>query len=187
VAAVIARALLIAIALTIVARPAPVFGQAIAGSTLKAAFLYNFVKFVEWPREALADEAPLVLCVTGDLGVADALDEAVRGRAVDRHRLVVRRPKVDDSLRLCHVLYLSGVDGPNASLIVQRLAGAAVLTASDIDRFAQGGGVAHFFLEADRMRFAINLDAAQRARLKVSSKLLGLAKIVKDEAGASPH
>jgi uncharacterized protein DUF4154 len=184
--AALGRCIIIAATAALLTPASPAHAQAVAGSALKAAYLYNFAKFVEWPADSLPGEAPLLLCVSGDNGVADALEDAIRGRIVDGHRVVLRRVKLDDSVRVCHVLYVSSLTAHDAGLLVDRLAGVPVLTASDLDRFAEIGGVAHLFLDGNRMRFAINLESAQRARLKVSSKLLGLAKIVKDESNA-PH
>ena len=158
-----------------------VAAQTATAPELKAAFLYNFAKFVEWPADSMAAGAPLVLCVLGDGAVADALDETVKGRAIDGHPVTTRRVKVDGALRSCHVLYLSGVDAKGSHELLVGLGDSAVLTASDLDRFAQLGGVANFFVENGKMRFAVNLESAQRARLQLSSRLLGLAKIVKDD------
>jgi len=155
--------------------------QTATAPELKAAFLYNFAKFVEWPSESMPAGAPLVVCVLGDDAVADALEETVKGRVIDGHQVKAQRVKVDSPLRTCHVLYVSGMDAKRSIELLEGLADASVLTASDFDRFAQLGGVSNFFVENGRMRFAVNIESAQRARLQVSSKLLGLARIVKDE------
>jgi len=155
--------------------------QSATAPELKAAYLYNFAKFVEWPADSMAAGGPLVLCVLGDGAVADALDDAVKGRAIDGHPLTIRRVNPEGALRTCHVLYVSGVDAKRSRDLLEGLKNAAVFTASDLDRFAQRGGIANFFVENGKMRFAVNIESAQRARLQVSSKLLGLAKIVKDE------
>jgi len=112
----------------------------------------------------------------------------VRGRSVLGHEVALLRPRVDDeSVKACHVLYVSGLDQRRAVELIDRLAGAPVLTASDCDNFAELGGVAHFFVDNGKMRFAVNLQSAQRARLSVSSKLLGLAVLVKDVRIGSRH
>jgi hypothetical protein len=182
--AALTRALVVVTMCGVAAMPRAAAGQTVSGSALKAAFLYNFVKFVEWPAAA-ADSEPLVMCVTGDSGVATALDDMVRGRTVDGRRVVVRRVRIDVSARACQLLYVSGLDGAAAATLIGQISGSAVLTASDMENFARLGGVAEFFVDADRMRFAINVDSAQRAGLRVSSKLLGLAKIVRDDASGS--
>jgi hypothetical protein len=155
--------------------------QTATAPELKAAFLFNFTKFVAWPADAMVAGTPLVLCVLGDGAVADALEETIKGRAIEGRPLTTRRVKIDGALRACHVLYISGVDAKRSHELLEGLGDSAVLTASDLDRFAELGGVANFFVENGKMRFAVNLESAQRARLQVSSRLLGLAKIVKDD------
>jgi len=121
------------------------------------------------------------MCVVGDGAVADALDDMVRDRTIAGHDLKVRRAHADSSLRSCQVLYVSGLDERHAITVIDSVTDAAVLTASDLNGFAQLGGVAHFFVDSGKMRFAVNLQSAQRAHLNVSSKLLGLAVVVKDK------
>jgi uncharacterized protein DUF4154 len=155
--------------------------QAVTVAALKAAFLYNFAKFTEWPADALAPAQRLSLCVVGDNLVADAVEQVIKGRVVDGHVLTVQILKPDGPLRSCHLLYIGGLDAKGARLLVGTLRDAPVLTVSDGERFAESGGVAQLILENDRMRFAINVAAAQRGRLQLSSKLLNLATIIKKE------
>ena len=159
------------------AAEAPVFKEA----ELKAAFLYNFAKFTEWPADSLAPGQRLALCVLGDNAVASALDQTIKGHAIESHELTVELLKPDASARSCHLLYMSGLDEKRSAQLIDSLKNVPVLTASDANRFAELGGVAQLTLENGRMRFAINVSAAQRARLQLSSKLLSLARIVKDE------
>ena len=155
------------------------WAQSASEPVLKAAFLYNFAKFAEWPGDA-APVDPLTICVHGDAAIADALDETVKGRTVDGRKTAVVRVK-PDGFRACHVLYLAGLSPKRGQEIVDELKGAPVLTVSDREQFARSGGIAALFVEQGRMRFAINVEAAQRCRLRISSRLLSLAKIVKDE------
>jgi len=83
-------------------------GDTVAVAALKAAFLYNFVKFSEWPADALAPGQRLTMCVVGDSAVADALGQTIEGHAIDGHELVVAILKVDDSASACQLLYVSG-------------------------------------------------------------------------------
>jgi hypothetical protein len=155
-------------------------GDAVAVSTLKAAFLYNFAKFSEWPADVLAPGQRLAMCVVGDAAVADALGETIKGHAIDGHELTVTVLKVDQSASGCHLLYVSASEAKRSAAVLLGARGLSVLTVSDADRFAESGGVAQLIVENDRMRFAINIASAQRGRLNISSKLLSLAKIVKD-------
>ena len=161
----------------------PVYGEVVAGVTapaLKAAFLYNFANFAEWPADVLAPGQRLSLCVVGDSAVADALERTIKGRGVDSHELTVEVVKADGPFPSCHLLYVSGLDKKGAARLLDSLKNKATFTVSDADQFAEMGGVAQLVLENGRMRFVVNVDAARRANLKISSKLLNLARIVKD-------
>jgi hypothetical protein len=155
--------------------------QSATAAALTSAFLYNFAKFTEWPSDSLTPGQRLTLCVIGDNAVADALGLTIKGHAIEGHELTVEVLKADASARSCHLLYASGLDEKRSLQLIENLKTATVLTASDADRFAELGGVAQLILESGRMRFVINVTAAQRARLQLSSKLLSLARIVKDE------
>lgn len=159
--------------------------EPMSAHTAKAAFLVNFVKFAEWPAQALPSGAPLVLCVADDGNVAAALERSTEGREAGGHALMVRRIDVDGAVRACHLLYAGGLDATRSSALIARAQGAPLLTVSDYPRFSQLGGVAHLFLDGGRMRFAVNVDAAARSGLRLSSRLLSLAVLVKDDSDAS--
>jgi hypothetical protein len=169
--------------------------QGASAPTLRAAFMYNFAKFTEWPANVIPRDQPMVFCVTDDAPMADALEQIVKGRAVGGHALAVRRVGLDSAglgsagfgsagfgsgVRACHLLYASGLDAKRTHELLGAVDHLPVLTVGDFERFAQMGGVANFFVEDGKMRFAINIDAAQRAGLRVSSKLLMLARIVRN-------
>lgn len=144
---------------------------------VKAAFLYNFAKFVDWPAEAFTDSnAPLVIGVIGDDPFGGALDQAVSGKSIGGHWLNVRRLKWGQDLRSCHILYISSSERRRLPQIIQSLRGASVLTVGDVEEFNQQGGIINFILESNKVRFEINSRAADQARLRISSKLLALAK-----------
>ena len=160
---------------------APVRAQGVTAPALKAAFLYNFANFTEWPANVLAPGQRLSLCVIGDNAVADALEQTIKGRGVDNHELTVTIIKAADSgILSCHLLYVGGIDAKRTDQLLFALSGTSVFTVGDGDRFAELGGVAQLILENGRMRFGVNVEAARRAHLKISSKLLSLAKIIKD-------
>ena len=160
---------------------APGRAQGVTAPALKAAFLYNFANFTEWPADILAPRQRLSLCVIGDNAVADALEQTIKGRGVDNHELTVTVIKAaDDPILACHLLYVSGFDAKRTDQLLFGLSGTSVFTVGDGDRFADAGGIAQLILENGRMRFVVNVGAAHRARLKISSKLLSLATIIKD-------
>jgi hypothetical protein len=158
----------------------PVTAERAADPALTAAFLYAFAKFAEWPPDALSARAPIQLCVD-DAPVAEALEPLVVGRQIGGHAMVVVRVSSAAILPSCHVLYVGGLDARRAMALVSALGNAAVWSISDYNRFTVLGGVAHLFKDGGRLRFAINVESAQRARLRISSRLLSLATIVRDD------
>jgi len=159
----------------------PVQSQEATDPDVKAAFLFNFMKFVEWPSGVLPNSGPIAACVMGNSAVAESLAGAVKGRLVGGHQIAVSKVTLDGPLRGCHVLYLSGADARLTQQVTQLLRGLSVFTLSDFERFAVMGGVANFVVDNGRLRFAINVDAVRRARLQISSRMLALATIVNDE------
>ncbi len=144
---------------------------------IKAAFLYNFAKFIDWPADAFSDpHAPIVLGIVGEDPFGAALDRMVFGKSVNNRGLVVKRVWEGPGLRSCHILFISLSKQKHLARILESLKGSGVLTVGEMDRFAESGGAIHFLLEEDKVRFEINLDAATRARLKLSAKLLALAR-----------
>jgi hypothetical protein len=155
--------------------------QSVSAPGLKAGYLFTFTKFVEWPADVVPAGAPLSLCVVNDSAVADVLAQTSKGRSVDSHGLTVRHVKPDTPLPTCHVLYLAGSDPKHALDIVGSLDDEWVLTVSDAAGFAKTGGMVELFVEEGRMRFAVNVDALERAHVRLSSRVLALAKIVRDD------
>ena len=176
-----ARPLVVAVLTAFVLAGVPAATQSVSAPELKAGYLFTFTKFVEWPADVVPAGAPLLLCVVNDSAVADLLAQTIRGRSVDSHGLTVRHVKPDTPLPTCHVLYLAGSDRKRALDIVGTLDDALVLTVSDAAGFAKTGGMVELFIEEGRMRFAVNIDALERAHVRLSSRVLALAKIVKDD------
>jgi len=148
-----------------------------APPALKAAFLLNFAKFAEWPREVDA-AGPLALCVLHDHASEDALAQLVSGASINGRPVTVARSISRDRLRSCHVAYLGPDDALDAVLADLRM--APVLTVGDGELFARHGGVVGLLIEGNKMRFVINPGAALRNGLRLSSKLLALATLVHD-------
>jgi hypothetical protein len=164
-------------ALLLLAGARPAAAQ-VTGPALKAAFILNFVKFTEWPEAALAPGAPLVLCVS-DTDVARELETLTSGQVVDGRRLVVRRTGPHDAGRDCTVAYVHDLDRQEVRAWIARRPGGT-LTVSDVEDFAQYGGIVELFVDAGRMRFAVNRRAAEQSRLRLSSRVLSLARLVKN-------
>ncbi len=146
---------------------------------LKAAFLANFAKFVEWPAHSFPEgSAPVQMAIVGDDPFGRDLDDTIRGKLLQGHPMVVKRVHWRDDLTGFHIAFISASDRSHLAEILQRLESASVLTVSDIDGFCAAGGVIAFVMADERIRFEVNVDAAQRRGLKISSKLLSLATTV---------
>jgi hypothetical protein len=164
--------------------PQAAAAQDVSVPVLKAAFLENFAKFAEWPDDAMPPGHVFTFCVAGDKTVASALERGIKQHPGPAPTSVVF-VTVDGALRSCQLLYLGGLDLKHSSRAVDALKGLPVFTVSDVEGFAELGGVAQLRLENGRIRFVINPAAAQRARLALSAKLLSLATLVKDGSNAS--
>lgn len=146
---------------------------------VKAAFLYNFAKFVEWPPNSFSGAAaPLRICVLGRDPFGEELRNITREKTVNGHRLEVNQ--VIDLLhaRSCHIVFIASSEEERVKQIVEGLRGASVLTVGDAKGFAEQGGMINFVLDNDRVQFEVNRKAAEQAGLKISSKLLSVAKLV---------
>lgn len=154
-------------------------GQMTAGEyQLKAAFLFNFAKFVEWPAERLRPSEPLVIGVVGDDRFGTALDDVVRGRSVGGRRVTIRRLAWNDYFAGCHILFISSSELPYLQKILGDVRGLSILTVADFDGFMHRGGTIELKTADRRIQFSVNLGPARDARLKISSKLLNLAQVV---------
>lgn len=148
---------------------------------IKAVFLLNFASFVEWPPAAFAEpNAPIVIGVLGADPFGSALDEVVSGEKVQNHPVLVRRTGRASDLRGCQIVFIGQSERRRLATVLSGFRGAPVLTVSDIPGFAEDGGVVEFYLEANRVRFAINPATAAQQGIKLSSQLLVLARIVKE-------
>jgi hypothetical protein len=146
---------------------------------VKAAYLFNFLKFVEWPGDPLADtHGRWVIGIIGDNPFGDELTQIVSGKTVQGHELLVRRFQFGEDLHACHVLFISTSEKKRLPSMLATLNGTSVLTVADMDHFIESGGMIQFVMEEKRVRFAIDVGASSQARLKVSSKLLSLARTV---------
>ena len=145
---------------------------------VKAAFLYNFTLFVEWPAEAFArSDSPLTICVLGKSPFGDALD-SLKSKTAKKRKLMVRQISTVQEMGSCQVLFVSISEKMHLPNILTTVKNQKVLTVSDMDGFAQAGGIINFVTLDDKVRFEINLKAAQQSRIKIRSQLLKLARDV---------
>ena len=170
----------LAVAGLLVARPM-LAAQAVRASEyqVKAVFLFNFAQFIDWPPEAFRDSAaPLSICVLGPDPFGDFLDQTVRDERVGGRALQVQRYHSADEIRTCHILFISRSEGSSPEDILSGLRQRPILTVSDIDGFAERGGMIAFVTDRHRIRLKINAKAAGAAHLTISSKLLRVAEVV---------
>lgn len=151
---------------------------------VKAAFLFQFTRFVEWPPTMFPDaEAPLVVGVLGQDPFGDHLRSAFQGRTAQGRQIVVRHVRHGQQLQQCHLLFVSASEEARIPDLLRTVGTAGVLTVGDSPGFAEAGGAVNFVIEAARVKLEVNMRAAERARIRISSKMLTLARIV-DRGGA---
>lgn len=147
---------------------------------MKAAFLFNFAKFVEWPPQVFRTTAdPIGICVLGQDPFGHALDEAVSGKTVYGRPFVIRRVSGDQAALGCQILFVCSSERKRVRAILGEIKTGGVLTVGETDTFAVEGGVINFKIEDGRVCLEVNVGAAEQAQLRISSKLLSLAEIVK--------
>ena len=150
---------------------------------VKAAFLYNFAKFVNWPPEVFRDpDSAFVICLVDEEPFAQALEQAVLGKTVEGRAFQVRRLSSPDEAGSCQMLHLGATGSSRLTSLPRSIREAPILTIGDDAGFTRQGGIINFIIREHRVGFEINPDAAGRAGLRISSKLLQLASIVRDEA-----
>jgi hypothetical protein len=146
---------------------------------VKAAFMYHFATFVEWPSSTFTDtKGYLRICILGNDPFGKSLDATFRTKKIDNHKFEIHRNPSKAELSHCHLLYLTASQSTQLRSFRKQLSKANVLTVGENDTFIRQGGMIKFFIENQKIRFAINPDAINQTNLKVSSKLLRLAKII---------
>lgn len=153
---------------------------------VKAAFLYNFARYVRWPSEAFVDEdAPVIVAVFGEDPFGSALVDALAGKQIGDRRFVIERISGLDKLRPVHLLFVPDTSERDIGAIVEHYAGTSTLIVGDSLKAVEVNGSIGFYIEQKKVRFAINTAAVKRCNLEVSSQLLKLARIVGEKVGKS--
>jgi hypothetical protein len=146
---------------------------------VKAAFLFHFAQFVEWPPEAFTEaDSPLTYCTVGEDAFRGALDESVKGKRIGNRLLRVRHLGEREPIDGCQVLFIAAAHKARQTDELVTARGRPVLTVGETDQFVQDGGIIGFLLAEKKVRFEINLESAEKSGLKISAKLLALAKTV---------
>ncbi len=146
---------------------------------LKAAFLYNFTRFTEWPSGISTNSKALNICVVGTNPFGSALNE-IKGKRANNASIDIKLIDPDDSFSGCQLIFIAKSERSRTRKILRALDGQPVLTVGETGDFNRFGGIIQFMVMNKKIRFSINIDAAQRAGLTISSKLLRLAAIFQE-------
>ncbi len=148
---------------------------------IKAAYLYNFGYYVAWPENTFADDqAPFAIGVLGADPFGDVLDEIARTKKIAGRQIVIKRFASMEDYQPCHILFVtSSARAADSLAAIQKAHFYPVLLVGESPGFAEQGGTINFFIEENRVRFEVNMEVAKQEQLKISSKLLSLAKILK--------
>jgi len=146
---------------------------------VKAAFVYNFAKFVDWPAVAFANnQAPLILCIVGTDPFGTVL-EVFKDKTIQHRKFVVQHKSQGEALNDCRIIFISASERHSLGRLLEPLQDNLILTVSDVDGFLEVGGMINLITVANKIRFEVNLDAVRRAGLTISARLLKLATTVK--------
>jgi len=155
-------------------------GASIDEYQVKAAFLFNFAKFVEWPPQAFKSaDQPIAICVFGQNNFGSLLDTAVQGKVIGNRKFVVLEISSPPEASKCHILFVSASERKRLRAVLGEVKGCCVLTVGEVDEFIASGGMINLRLKDERVHLEVDPDAAERAKLRISSKLLSLAEIAK--------
>lgn len=151
-------------------------------STIESAFVYNLGKFTEWPIGSFSTSPnhALKLCVLGDSSLESTLQEVIQERTIQGHPVIVKRVENEQEGRPCHMLFIRGVSFEEMKKILKSVQSFPVLTVGDDESFSKLNGCVRLFVANDQLKFEVNLKALNRAKLKISSKVLVMAKIYED-------
>jgi hypothetical protein len=144
---------------------------------VKAAYIYYFAKFVDWPSIAFPMKyAPIIVGVLGDEDFAALLERTVKDKMIQEHPMQVHRYQWPVDLRSCHILYISSSEQKRLRQITESLREQPVLTVTEAEENSQAKGIMNLFVEGGKVQFEVNITDAEKARLRISSKLLRLAR-----------
>ncbi len=150
---------------------------------VKALFLLNFTKYVDWPPVAFAGtNAPIVIGLYGEHKFGDAVTKAVEGKTISGREIIVQPIGKDGDFGKCQMLFISDSEKNHLGEILDKVKALPVLTVGETEQFMEQGGMINFVKKEGKIRLEINLTAARQAKLEISSKLLGVADVVKGKA-----
>lgn len=168
--------------LALLATAIPASGQeaSLSENQIKAAFLINIPKYVDWPSEAFAQtNSPIVLGVLGTSEVGDELKKMIASKTINGRAVSIKQLEVKDDLSVCHELFVSAGQQSQMPEIVRKLEGKCILTVGESSDFLEQGGMINLMRDGSKIALEVNLTAANQARLKISSRFLSVARLVK--------
>jgi hypothetical protein len=158
----------------------PMSAQSVEESQVRAAYLYNFAKFVEWPAGTFrGPDDPAVICVFGDERTSDVLEQSVSGKRANGRPVESKRPRSVAGCKSCQILFISSSDKDNIAEILRELHGSSVLTVGHSDQFIPLGGIINLARKDSTIELEIDPEAAEAVGLKISSRLLVIARLIK--------
>jgi hypothetical protein len=147
---------------------------------VKAALIYNLAKFVEWPAVALPETSTdMALCIVGEDPFGPDLDHTIAGKSVHRKRLTISRLRTVQDVAGCHIVFIGMLARPDLVQTLDAAQDSHALTIGETDQFTNLGGMIFLTMEGNRVQFEVNMEAVERAKLRISSKALKLARAVK--------
>lgn len=161
---------------------APVYAQRAQIDDVKAAFVFQFANYVQWPDGTFEnDTSPIVIGIIDNDNMIKVLTASVQGKSIGKRNIKVVDVSSDQEAQACHILYIDSSDDGRVDDYLSAVRSRPVLTVSDDDDFTEEGGVIRLFESQSKLRFEINVDEVERAKLTISSKLLSLAQVVHDK------
>lgn len=149
---------------------------------VKLAFLYHFAQFIEWPSSSFHDaQSPLVICIAGHDPFKGGIEQALHGRTAGGHPVTLKVLSAGEDSRTCQMMFVPAAASRELPRVLAPLKGSSVLTVGEAKGFVSHGGMINLVVEDNKVRFEVNLEAAQRSGLRISSKVLALARIVTPE------
>jgi hypothetical protein len=147
---------------------------------IKAKYLYNFTRYVNWPKEAFADSvSPFIIGIVGRDPFGIDLEKTVEGKRIKNRTFSIKRFRSIDDLEYCHILYIYTEDRRHQIQILKNIKGLSILSITSRAKLSQDGGIINFIEKKEQIRFEINIKKAREARLKISTKLLKMADMNK--------
>lgn len=143
---------------------------------IKATYLFNFAKFIDWPVGKL-EKDPISLCVMGKESVKISLEKLALGKFIKNRPLEVRQLDSINEIKSCHILFIGAAESKNLPEILRKIRFEKVLSVGDTSDFIEQGGQVQFFVKEDKIAFEVNLPALEQAGLKIDARVLNIAKV----------